>query len=391
MSVFSESIMIIREQGIFSFIKRLFRRVFSDVQSLKVWILEERDPCTRFHLVDLERGLLDSTKENTMITDNDLARIARAYRSAKRDQLAQPAEYQVTGDWAQIVREQYQELASSLERDDVPVIRKILSNFARDKVSRGLWLSGNLPDSFLDKIRMLHAINSTYTIWKKMTGLPDSVLEYPKEIGNMHGIDTGGRSVMLPAFHQSYFAMRIGSLLDGNSGKRRSIVEIGGGYGSLAYHLFSHEMPNCRYISLDIPEICVLASYFLMSNFPEKKFILYGEDGSGADCTILPNFSIKDLPDSCCDLVFNSHSMTQMNPKTVKEYMRQIDRISTTYFLHANSEISDQRYLNLNSAEYELPRAKFRRVYRFPEIIRDDGYFSPKFSTWEYLYQRCAD
>jgi hypothetical protein len=44
--------------------------------------------------------------------------------------------------------------------------------------------------------------------------------------------------------------------------------------------------------------------------------------------------------------------------------------------------------VNLNRKEFELPRERWQRVYRFPELIRNDGIINPEFSSWEYLYQR---
>jgi hypothetical protein len=233
-----------------------------------------------------------------------------------------------------------------------------------------------------------------------MTGFSDSVLEYPKEIGNMHGMDAGGKAIMLPAFHQSYFAQSIGTLLASKGPARTTVVEIGGGYGSLAYHLFRDTKLTATYVSLDIPEMCVISAYFLRSCFPGKKLLLYGEGPVDAaalreyDIIVMPNFVLKELPPACCDLVFNSHSMTQMTPGTIREYLRQIDRTCTGFFYHANDETlrlnqaGDAAYVNLNAPEYELPADTFRRLYRIPELIRNDGYLSPEFSSWEYLYER---
>ena len=54
------------------------------------------------------------------------------------------------------------------------------------------------------------------------------------------------------------------------------ILEIGGGYGKLAYYLLKN-ISNYTYIDLDIPETLTLASYFLSKSFPNKKNLFYGE------------------------------------------------------------------------------------------------------------------
>ena len=34
---------------------------------------------------------------------------------------------------------------------------------------------------------------------------------------------------------------------------------------------------DLKYVNFDIPEVCVLVSYFLLSAFPDKNIRLYGE------------------------------------------------------------------------------------------------------------------
>jgi hypothetical protein len=401
MGFLDESLTVIRDAGIGGFTRRAVLRLERDVGAVVLWVRDELDPATRFHLSDLERGLQESHSGNERLPEDALKRIIHAYLAAKRDQPSQPAPYQVTGDWARIVTDHHRELVESLEREDAETLKKKLDNFSRDPISRGLHLSGTFPRTFMAKVYLLKAMNRSYRLWKRMTALPDEALEYEKSIGNMHGMDSNGKSIMLPAFNQSYFSKRIVELLGART-TRSAVVEIGGGYGSLPYHLFRHPGFNGTYYSLDVPEMCVIATYFLMSHFPERRFLLYGEGdpftrGKGAaDLVLLPNFSLKDLPSRGCDLVFNSHGMSQMNPDTIREYLEQIDRICLRFFLHANTEdetpslTRDVPYVNLNRKEFELPGEKWQRVYRFPELIRNDGIINPEFSSWEYLYQRVS-
>jgi hypothetical protein len=80
--------------------------------------------------------------------------------------------------------------------------------------------------------------------------------------------------------------------------------------------------------------------------------------------------------------VFNSYSLAEMSPDAIREYVKQLTRISRTYFLHLNH--------NRHSV---LPADKFG--------IEDFGYtlLSRKFTEWntgrsmrsdefEYLYKR---
>jgi len=399
MGIIDESTRIIHEEGAAVFIRRAILRLARDLWAVVTWARDELDPGTRFCMSDLKKGLRESPRPIEKLSGDTLVRIIQAYLAAKKAQPHQPAPYQVTGDWASIAGDHHRNMVEALERRDPGSLRQILDNFAREPISRGLHLSGTLPRSFLARVYLLKAMNRSYRAWKRMTALPDDALEYEKDVGNMHGMDSNGKSIMLPAFNQSYFAQRITELLKGKE-SGVTIVEIGGGYGSLPYHLFKNAGFPGRYRYLDIPEMCVLASYFLMSHFPGKKFLLYGEGDPSSpgvdapDISILPNFCLKDLPDRSCDLVFNSHGMSQMAPETIREYLAQVDRISRRYFLHANTELEsaslvrEVNYVNLNRPEFELSRHRWLRLYRFPELIRNDGIINPEFSSWEYLYER---
>lgn len=150
-------------------------------------------------------------------------------------------------------------------------------------------------------------------------------------------------------------------------------------------------------MNLDIPENNMIVSFFLMSAFPDKKFSLYGENlNDDYDIAIMPNFYLKHVPDNFADLVFNSHSLTEMSPETVKEYLKQIDRISSKYFFNANHEGNPDDYglefkhVSLNDPEFELPKQNWKRIYRLPETItnaQQKNKITP-FTFWEYLYEK---
>ncbi|MGD1004243.1 MAG: putative sugar O-methyltransferase [Methanoregulaceae archaeon] len=399
MNIISDSIKIIKTEGLIQYCVRLIKRGQGNFYYLLMWVMMAISHQSRFQLKDINEGQKKRTVNTINSIENSISRIINSYNLAIKDQKIQQEVYKISGDWAIIFGNDQQELIQKLKQGDREGVNAILSNFARDKVSRGLHLFDTIPHSFFHKLLLLNCYNKSYFIWKKMTFLPDEVLEYSKEIGNMHGIDIDGKSIMLPSFNQSYFAQKIDRLFTGSL-KKITILEIGGGYGSLPYHLFKHTSLKCRYIYVDLPEMCTLATYFLMNHFPDKKILLYKEsenqisDFSEYDIIILPNYCLPDLPERSVDLVFNSHSMTQMDPDTLKEYLRQINRICKKYFLHANNENENNsltpglKYLNLNNPEYELPKTEFKQIYRLPELIRNDGFLIPEYSSWEYLYER---
>jgi SAM-dependent methyltransferase len=113
--------------------------------------------------------------------------------------------------------------------------------------------------------------------------------------------------------------------------RRPHILEIGSGYGGLAYHI-KKLVPQARYFLVDIPESLLFSLVYLPPLFenddngfvtPENLEELH-KDSPGF--TFVPNF----LFDHCCslgrefDLVINTLSMAEMNEKQIRYYCERI-------------------------------------------------------------------
>lgn len=185
--------------------------------------------------------------------------------------------------------------------------------------------------------------------------------------------------------------------------KKDTVLEIGGGFGGIAFHLFNDTDFDGCYLNIDIPEITVISSYFLMMAFPEKKVLLYGKADKLTkeiiqeyDIVILPNFVFLELPDNLADVAFNSHSLTEMNYSTVDEYMLQLARTTKHYFLHANHEYESEyrtpdgkKKKHVNFKNYGLKDSDlFLQLYRIPEFIQSTGNQYETYSYYEYLLKK---
>ena len=121
------------------------------------------------------------------------------------------------------------------------------------------------------------------------------------------------------------------------------LAEIGGGYGGCGYFI-SKDITNSTYINFDIPEILLVSSYYLSSQFPGKKILCYEglemdlspDRIRSYDIVLLPNFMIERFPSESVDLFFNTISMGEIEEVIVNNYIEQIARISKKYFYHEN-------------------------------------------------------
>lgn len=357
-----------------------------------------------FSVNELGDGLKYRNLKNTHIDDNSISRIIKAYNRAKTNQPSQPDCYQTGGLW-ELMSIHHENLIKALETKNVKEVKGILNNLATSEVSQGLSLSGGMPINFKERIEWLNIFNQGHRHWKFMTNRSGFPASCDESIGNLFGIKLKGEILLQPSFRLSYFAQRINDLLSPSEEVR--VLEIGGGFGGLPFHLFKEQSICKTYLNFDIPEVLVICSYFLMSSFPDKSFQLYGE-GETADIDLdnfqiilLPNFAIQEVQSASCDLIFNSHSLTEMDNSSVVEYLAQIERISRKYFLHANHEFGlnknynyksragkDKSHVYLNSTDYELPREKFRKIYRMPEVIQNGTYGYHEYDYFEYLYEK---
>ena len=120
----------------------------------------------------------------------------------------------------------------------------------------------------------------------------------------------------------------------------RSFLEIGGGFGVLAEVLLPRDH-EARYVDLDIPPLCTVASYYLSERFPRRTSLYTGrlaEPGplSVGTTGVLPNYRLPDLTDEF-EVFVNSYSFQEMEPDVVEEYVEQVSRRGIRWAVSLNS------------------------------------------------------
>ena len=133
--------------------------------------------------------------------------------------------------------------------------------------------------------------------------------------------------------------------------KIKSIVEIGGGYGTLGEICYKC-LPNCKYINFDILPTCFFSEYYLKqvtknvyTNYDTKCKIKIDELEM---ISVLPNWNIENLEGNI-DLFVNYISFQEMEPKIVKNYLNQVDRLKPNWILLRNIREGKQQKKDENS------------------------------------------
>ena len=273
-----------------------------------------------------------------------LNRICAAYKATvEHPECARPA-YRATGWWQQIRHRSLAPVQQALLKNDIAALSGMYHNFFRDPCSTGLttvpygmthaYFGGKMTDLH----RRIYLADTLYRLdyWKRETGgrfhLRD--LAVPP-IGNPFGVCLEGTLVSARSEFQHRCADRVVSLLPS---KLSTVVEIGGGFGGMAYFLL-RDQPKTQYCDFDLPESIAIATYYLAKAFPQKKFLLFGErplNGeaiANADVVLMPLFCLERLKTASVDVTFSSHAMTDIEAGELALYLETIRRVTRNRFL----------------------------------------------------------
>ncbi len=160
-------------------------------------------------------------------------------------------------------------------------------------------------------------------------------LDFP-DVGAAYGIQMAGRLITRDTPDQVYAAARIRDAMRTYLTDRdppHSVVEIGGGYGAMAYWLL--RMTNLRYAIIDLPVVNVLQGYFLAQSLGASEVSFYGEDPRHVAISPTHALSGVDLP---FDVLVNKDSMPEIPAVTLIDYLSWARIGCTGLFYSYNQE-----------------------------------------------------
>lgn len=346
-----------------------------------------------FDLRSVEQGLAPG-KTDTADDSVLLQRICNAWSRAMERQPSVPEAFQAHEWWRAVGQRNLGVITRALAEYDFDVLRRIYRNFFRNESSTGLaglplgqMKSGTPASKAFKQLCLIDGLHRV-DLWKSKTagrfGLSD--LDPPK-IGNPFGIVIDDVFVRNGSEDQNYCAHRIVDLLA--SANSPVVAEIGGGFGGMAYFLI-RDCPGLTYVDFDVPETIALASYYLLSAFPETKATLYGEAELCAETLqssqiiLMPAFAIPDLPACSVDVAFNARVLSDLSTPSLHRYLAEIVRTTHGYLFHLNrkegSNAADD-WLKVNAPSFQLVERR-RSEWNDARTLRPN--------EMEYLYKRLS-
>lgn len=349
--------------------------------------------------LDLATGFRDhrGTAHELRVSDTALRRLIAAFGAAEEDRPQHcPPALDVHGLWSEWLDLHYLPLRRALRQENLEALRSLLENLHRDSLSTGvggtIYDLNRVPRPFLRSYyralwcRYRDLLQETRPLWDDVSS---------PIVGNPVGAWLGGKLVQIDTLRHAHHANALIGLMHDIASPR--ILEIGGGLGGQAYQttvLGANHLE--RYTIVDLPEVACLSAYCLMAAHGEERVRLFGEaepTGSKPFVDVLPHWSVTTFADLSYDLVYNSHSFSEMDGKSATFYLHEVERLTRHYFFHANHEtrFSYRTPIGRNSVNRlgsEMAPApclfdlsfKHPQTFRRPENRVNDGF--------TYLYRR---
>lgn len=167
--------------------------------------------------------------------------------------------------------------------------------------------------------------------------------------------------------------LEVASMLDRPEAEvPRSVIELGGGYGRVAWVLLE-AFPGIRYVVVDIPPALAVAQEYLTQLFPDRRtfrFRSFTDPGSVRDelqraeiAFLTPN-QLDLLPPLDADLFVNISSLHEMRPDQIAHYFHAIDRHCSGHFYTKQwkRSVNASDAVVIEQANYPVP-GHWRTVY----------------------------
>jgi putative sugar O-methyltransferase len=315
-------------------------------------------------------------------TDAELAptveRLCRFYRDLKAAQPKQPEIFQPGGEWRAYLESQAPLYAPFLQ-GDVPAASRALRNFWRNDygaIVKQYAGHAQLVKSEEDRTRFTDWMARDYMLWKNLFHADPKELAVPL-VGNPWGYYVGDVLIAPKALRYHVLACQIRNLTV--DVKRPVVAELGAGYGGTAHFLMRRDAPGA-YVDFDLPEVLLIAAYYLTRTLPNRKVTLW-EPGlrldaalQTSDVVLCPNWEIASLSAASVDVFLNTFSLSEMPLEVIREYLGHIERACRGYFLYNNMDregVVNRGHERVPCSQYPISPTKFKTLYKRYDLFQE--------------------
>lgn len=290
-------------------------------------------------------------------------RLFDSYKKQKNNEKELNKDFKSSEMWSKLINSNYFQLIESYQNNDFSKFVNFLDKFGHSNKYLGLTFNILIPKyiNFLKKNYIKkNMLDNAFKKWNFFTANKDYKFLNTPRFGNLDGgFINEDVFVSYTSFFNEIYSSILKNLLTETSNP--VIAEIGPGYGEQAYFVLKDI--KAKYIAFDLPETLTLSSFYLMNSFKTKKTLLYGEKEfsnniiKDYDLIFMPGYELSKVHENSFDLMINKHSLGEMSPNVVKNYVKIIKKTSKLFF-HINQSYYkrafDKNNFNLLSHEYSF-------------------------------------
>lgn len=281
--------------------------------------------------------------ENDVDLDDDfLNKLSNEYKLCKNELIKNNL---IDSPWWKLCRDEFKNIFL-LENEKVN--ENNLINFRNNLKTKAALLSDqNFINTENSKIKNMILSLDLFNLYHKLSEQIDlSILRSASEssVGNSICPNYRGQRLSHRVLRHAYYTSQIEKHCKELS-TDNIICDIGGGYGGLIRFL-RHRNKSNTYILIELPEVCLLANYFLKKCFPESSIgtisdfkdlqSITRENLRNYDFVILPQTFMEKFDKKSIDLFINTTSLGEMDNKSQQFYLDNIERIEPKYFYSVN-------------------------------------------------------
>lgn len=253
-----------------------------------------------------------------------------------------------TGEWKWIDNNKRNNYINFLQEGNIDKLADCLCNFYIDDCSYGLITPNNI-DNVLCDIDTAKEFIPNFNI--------NLVLKEKGSVGNPYGLLINDKILDTDSLRHYYYISNISI--------SKNIVEIGGGYGNLAY-LFN-KIGVKKYINIDLMETLLISYYFLKKNKIDVKMIVDDMNVNSDGIYLIPSNLYKNINYENIDCVINFNSFSEMGKETIDDYLSFIqNNIKPDYIYHQNSNFNlfpnSERHIEVIGDDFNI---NYNLKYKF--------------------------
>ena len=160
----------------------------------------------------------------------------------------------------------------------------------------------------------------------------------------------------------------------------KTILEIGGGFGTLGEIIGKSNLKNFKYINLDLPPMFLISEAYLKECIEKDNEFFDHRTSSHGEIhilklpkfTFLPNWRIEDLRGEI-DLFVNFISFQEMEPHIVKNYATKVIKLNPKFILLRNLREGKQKKTGKNvGVEQPIMREDYLDYFADYELLSSD-------------------